>query len=107
MIGKVLRRELDQAMHPESVAPIRAQPRRVVDERTVRAVIAFVLLYVGIFVVGALLLLLDAHRVDLELSPVRRARRLGDDARQRRPGVRLRRPVRLVRAVQRRLDSAS
>ncbi len=34
-----------------------------------RAVIAFVLLYVGIFVVGALLLLLDAHRVDLELSP--------------------------------------
>jgi trk system potassium uptake protein TrkH len=40
-----------------------------VDERTVRAVIAFVLLYVGIFVAGALLLLLDAYRVGLEFSP--------------------------------------
>jgi trk system potassium uptake protein TrkH len=68
VIGRVLRRELDQAMHPEYVAPVRVN-RVAVDERTVRAVIAFVLLYVGIFVVGALLLLLDAHRVDLELSP--------------------------------------
>jgi trk system potassium uptake protein len=68
VIGRVLRRELDQAMHPEYVAPVRVN-RLPVDERTVRAVIAFVLLYVGIFVVGALLLLLDAHRVDLELTP--------------------------------------
>jgi trk system potassium uptake protein TrkH len=68
VIGRVLRRELDQAMHPEYVAPIRVN-RVVIDERTVRAVIAFVLLYVGIFVIGAVLLLLDAHRVDLELSP--------------------------------------
>ncbi len=68
VIGRVLRRELDQAMHPEYVAPVRVN-RVAVDERTVRAVIAFVLLYVGIFVVGALLLLLDAHRVDLDLSP--------------------------------------
>jgi trk system potassium uptake protein len=68
VIGRVLRRELDQAMHPEYVAPVRVN-RVAVDERTVRAVIAFVLLYVGIFVAGALLLLLDAHRVDLELTP--------------------------------------
>ena len=68
VIGRVLRRELDQAMHPEYVAPIRLN-RVAIDERTVRAVIAFVLIYVGIFVAGALLLLLDAHRVDLELSP--------------------------------------
>ena len=68
VIGQVLRRELDQTVHPEYVTPIRVN-RLVVDERTVRAVIAFVLLYVGIFVVGAILLLLDAHRVDLELSP--------------------------------------
>lgn len=67
VIGRVLRRELDQTVHPEYVAPLRVN-RVVVDERTVRAVIAFVLLYVGIFVVGALLLLLDAHRVGLELS---------------------------------------
>jgi trk/ktr system potassium uptake protein len=68
VIGRVLRRELDQAMHPEYVAPIRVN-RFPLEERTVRAVIAFVLLYVGIFVMGAVLLLLDAHRVDLELSP--------------------------------------
>jgi trk system potassium uptake protein TrkH len=68
LIGKVLRRELDQTVHPEYVAPVRIN-RVAVDERTVRAVIAFVLLYVGIFVVGAVLLLIDAHRVGLELSP--------------------------------------
>jgi trk system potassium uptake protein TrkH len=68
IIGRMLRRELDQAVHPQYVAPIRVN-KAVVDERTLRAVIVFVLLYVGIFVVGALLLLLDAHRVGLELSP--------------------------------------
>jgi trk/ktr system potassium uptake protein len=68
VIGRVLHRELDQSLHPEFVAPLRVN-RQVLDERTVRAVIAFVLLYVGIFVVGAVVLLLDAHRVDLELSP--------------------------------------
>jgi trk system potassium uptake protein TrkH len=68
VIGKVLRRELDQTVHPEYVGPIRVN-RVTVDEGMVRAVIAFVLLYVGIFVVGAVLLLLDAHRVELELSP--------------------------------------
>jgi trk system potassium uptake protein TrkH len=68
VIGKVLGRELDQSVHPELVGPIRVN-RVSVDEGMVRAVIAFVLLYVGIFVAGAVLLLLDAHRVDLELSP--------------------------------------
>jgi trk system potassium uptake protein len=68
VIGRVLRRELDQTMHPQYVAPLRVN-RVVVDERTVRAVIAFVLLYVGIFVAGSVLLLLEAHRVDLDLSP--------------------------------------
>jgi trk system potassium uptake protein TrkH len=68
VIGKVLRRELDQTVHPEYIAPVRVN-RTVVDERTVRAVIAFVLLYVGIFVAGAVLLLLDAHRVHLALTP--------------------------------------
>ena len=68
VIGKVLRRELDQTVHPEYVTPVRVN-RVAVDERTVRGVIAFVLLYVGIFVAGAVLLLLDAHRVELQLSP--------------------------------------
>jgi trk system potassium uptake protein len=68
VIGKVLRRELDQTVHPDLVGPIRVNRMRA-DERMVRAVIAFVLLYVGIFVAGSILLLIDAHRVGLELSP--------------------------------------
>ena len=68
VIGRILRRELDQTVHPEYVAPIRLN-RFPIDERMVSAVIAFVLLYIGIFVVGAVLLLLDAHRVSLELTP--------------------------------------
>jgi trk system potassium uptake protein TrkH len=68
VIGRVLRRELDQTVHPEYVGPIFVNRMRV-DERMVRAVIAFVLLYVGIFVTGAIVLLIDAHRVGLELSP--------------------------------------
>jgi trk system potassium uptake protein len=59
LIGRVLRRELDHTVHPEVVAPIRLNDR-VADERTLRAVIAFVLLYIGLFVGGALLITVDA-----------------------------------------------
>ena len=48
LVGRTLRRELDQTVHPELVSPIRLNTA-VVDERALRAVIAFVLLYVGIF----------------------------------------------------------
>lgn len=67
LVGRVLRRELTQTVHPELVQPIRVNGV-LVDERTVRAVIAFVLLYVGCFALGALLLVADAARVGLELS---------------------------------------
>ena len=61
LIGKVLRRELDQTSirKPSSRS---ASTGLVVDERTLRAVITFVLLYVGIFAVGALVLAIDAAR---------------------------------------------
>jgi trk system potassium uptake protein len=68
LIAKILRRELDQTLHPEVVAPIRLN-RRAVDERTVRAVISFVLLYVGIFVAGAVLLVIDSTRTGVEVTP--------------------------------------
>lgn len=61
LMGKILRREIDQTLHPEVVAPIRLG-RTVVDERTLRAVSSFVLLYIGIFVIGAALLAADAER---------------------------------------------
>ena len=67
LIGKILGRELDQTLHPEVVAPIRLN-RRAVDERTVRAVISFVLLYVGLFVVGAILLVVDSTRAGVPVS---------------------------------------
>ncbi len=67
LLGKVLRREIDQTLHPELVAPVRLN-RSVVDERTLRAVMSFVLLYIGIFILGVLLLAADAARVGLELS---------------------------------------
>jgi trk system potassium uptake protein len=69
LLGKVLRREIDQTVHPEIVLPVRLN-RTVVDERTLRAVAAFVLLYIGIFIVGALLLALDAARTGLDLSTI-------------------------------------
>ena len=68
LIGRILRRELDETVHPEIVTPVRLN-RSVVDERTLRAVIGFVLLYVGIFVAGVLLLLIDSSRAGVEVSP--------------------------------------
>jgi trk system potassium uptake protein TrkH len=41
---------------------------RPVDERTLRAVESFILIYIGLFIVGTLLLLVDADRVGLDLS---------------------------------------
>ena len=68
LLGKILRREIDQTLHPEIVLPVRLN-RRVVDERTLRAVSSFILLYIGVFIIGAALLSLDAARTGLDLSP--------------------------------------
>jgi trk system potassium uptake protein TrkH len=68
IIGKILRRELDVTIHPELVSPIRFR-RRPVDEKTVRAVVAFVLLYVGLFAVGAFVLIVDAALRDQAVTP--------------------------------------
>ena len=68
VIGKMLRRELDQTVHPELVSPLRVNGSPV-DERTLRAVITFVLIYVGLFVVGVIALLADAARAGVELTP--------------------------------------
>ena len=68
VIGRVLRRELDQTVHAELVMPIRLN-RRILDERTLRAIISFVLLYVGIFVVGSLALLIESHRAGVDVTP--------------------------------------
>ena len=68
LIGRILRRELDQTVHPEIVSPIRLH-RTTVEERALRAVIAFVLLYVGLFGLGALALTLDAAYAGTNVTP--------------------------------------
>ena len=52
VIAKMLRRELDQTLHPHRVAPLRVN-RAVVDERALRAIIVFVFLYIGVLLAGA------------------------------------------------------
>jgi trk system potassium uptake protein TrkH len=67
LVGKVLHREIDQTLHAELVRPIRLNGV-VVEERTLRAVTPFILLYVGIFVLGAIVIATDAAATDLRLS---------------------------------------
>jgi trk system potassium uptake protein TrkH len=69
LMGKILRRELRQTVHPELVDPVRFNGAPV-DERTLRAIASFVLLYMGVFIVGAVLIAFDAARTDLELRTV-------------------------------------
>lgn len=67
LLNKVLRRELALTVHPQAVAPIRLNAR-VVDERTLRAVIGFVLIYLTAFVLGTILILIDASRTGHQVA---------------------------------------
>jgi trk system potassium uptake protein TrkH len=67
LTGKTLRRELDYTVHPELVSVIRLN-RSTVDERTLRGVQTFVLLYIGVFIVGTMLLAVDASLTGLDLT---------------------------------------
>jgi trk system potassium uptake protein len=66
LIGRMLRRELDQTVHPEVVSRVRLNGVPV-DERILRAISSFVLLYIGVFAVGTLALMADGARIDLDL----------------------------------------
>ena len=67
VIVKSLRRELFTTVHPDAVRPVRLGGVPL-DERAIRGIYAFTLLYLVLFLVAAGLLLLDAHRVGLPLS---------------------------------------
>lgn len=67
LVAKLLRRELAQSVHPELVTGIRYS-RTLVDERTLQAMLAFILVYLGIFALGTLVLLGDAARSGLDLG---------------------------------------
>ena len=67
LTGKMLRREIDYTVHPELVSFVRLN-RSPVDERTLRSIQTFVLLYMGVFILGTLLLAVDAAFSGLELT---------------------------------------
>ena len=58
LVARSLRRELRQTLHPEEVLPVRLNGL-VVQEKTLRSVVAFVLLYIGLFVIGAAIVAID------------------------------------------------
>ena len=67
LLARVLRRELEETVHREAVVPIRLTGA-VVDERALRSVVGFVVLYVGIFALGAVGLVIDARRAEVEIA---------------------------------------
>jgi trk system potassium uptake protein TrkH len=67
LLGKVLRRELDQTVSPEVVMPIRLNGSPV-DERTLRAIAAFILLYVGAWAVGGAVIAIDSAIVGADIG---------------------------------------
>jgi trk system potassium uptake protein TrkH len=69
LLGKILRRELSQTVSPEVVMPIRLNGVPV-DERTLRAVAAFVLLYIGAWAAGGAIIAVDSAVVDAGLGPL-------------------------------------
>ena len=61
LLFKLVRRELEQTVHREAIVPIRANGR-VVDEKALRSLIVFVLLYLLVFAIGSLGLVIDSGR---------------------------------------------
>jgi trk system potassium uptake protein TrkH len=67
LLFRLVRRELEHAVHREAVVPIRIG-KAVVDERALRSTIVFVLLYLLTFAVGAVALLIDARSTGTRLA---------------------------------------
>jgi trk system potassium uptake protein TrkH len=67
VILKSIRRELFTTAHPDAIRPVRLAGRAL-DERAIRGIYAFTLLYLVAFFVGTGLLFLDASRIGQSLS---------------------------------------
>ncbi|MGH3114489.1 MAG: TrkH family potassium uptake protein [Gaiellaceae bacterium] len=67
LMFRIIRRELEQTVHREVIVPVRLNTA-VVEDRALRGVVAFIVLYVGLFALGALGLLVDAKRAALEVA---------------------------------------
>jgi trk system potassium uptake protein TrkH len=60
MLFRLARRELEQAVHPEAVTPVRVSAAAV-DDRALRSAVMFVVFYLLAFLLGAFALALDAR----------------------------------------------
>jgi trk system potassium uptake protein len=67
LMFRIIRRELEQTVHREIVVPVRLN-RAVVDDRALRGIVAFIVLYVGLFAIGALGLVVDARRAAIDVQ---------------------------------------
>jgi len=67
VIAKMLKREIDQTVHPHVVVPLRVNGE-VVDERALRAIIVFVFLYLGVCAAGAVVILVDSALRGIDLT---------------------------------------
>jgi trk system potassium uptake protein len=76
VIAKMLRREVRQTVHPDLVSPLRLNGA-VIDEGTLRAIIVFLFLYLGVCVAGAVAILIDSS---LEGVPLTAFQSLADSA---------------------------
>ena len=69
IVTKAVKRMLLNTTHPDAVRPIRLGGR-IIDEESVRAMTVFTILYLLVFVTGMVLIVLDATRVGLSLTPL-------------------------------------
>jgi trk system potassium uptake protein TrkH len=67
VIAKMLRREIDQSVHPHVVAPLRVNGEPI-EERALRAIIVFVFLYLGVCAAGAMAILVDSSLRGVDLT---------------------------------------
>jgi trk system potassium uptake protein TrkH len=67
VIGKSIRRELFSLVHPSAVRPVRLGGSAI-DERTIKGIYGFTMLYVLLFATATVVLLVDTARVGLSLS---------------------------------------
>jgi trk system potassium uptake protein TrkH len=67
VVAKMLSREIRHTVHPELVAPLRLNGS-VIDERTLRAIIVFLFLYLGVCAGGAVAILIDSSLQGVKLT---------------------------------------
>lgn len=67
LMAKLLRREIEQAVHREAVIPIRLSGS-VVEERMLRSVAGYIVLYVAILAIGSIGLVIESRRGGIDVE---------------------------------------